>query len=192
VHQSVSLEGATAIVARQGKIERHKFASAAEAAARTRFVAEALTWIGTPFRDCADVKGGAVDCAMLMVRSAVDTGLIPPFDPRPYSPRWMLHRSEEKFLAIVRDRLGAKETDTPRFGDVHLYQFGRCYSHGGIRINAHEIVHAYGAAGCCLVSRIDEPLLNFIGHGDANVPRPVKYFDIASCFEASLARCTSA
>jgi cell wall-associated NlpC family hydrolase len=102
-----------------------------EAAERVAFVAEAKTWLGTPFRDQGDVKGGGVDCAMLLVRSAVGTGLIAPFDPRPYPPQWHLHRDEERFLGIVT-KLGAEVVREPLPGDVIVYRVGRCFSHGGI------------------------------------------------------------
>jgi cell wall-associated NlpC family hydrolase len=150
-----------------------------EASARAAFVAEALSWVGTPFRDCADVKGpnGAVDCAMLLVRCAVDTGRLPPFDPRPYSPRWHLHRSEEKFVGWL-EQLGAREVARPQVGDIVLWRFGRVFSHGAVLVGRDEIVHAYYAAGQVLVSKLHEPLLDFISVGGLNIPRPVKYFDL--------------
>jgi cell wall-associated NlpC family hydrolase len=143
--------------------------------------------VGTPFRDCADVKGpnGAVDCAMLLVRSAVDTGRLPPFDPRPYSPRWHLHRSEEKFVGWM-ETLGAREVATPQPGDIVLWQFGRVFSHGGVLVSADEVVHAYYAAGCVTVSKLSEPLLRFISDGRLNIPRPVRYFNLWSGREAAL------
>jgi hypothetical protein len=67
---------------------------------------------------------------MLIVRVFVDTGLCAPFDPRPYPPDWHLHRGEERYLGFVFDR--CHEVETPRPGDVAVYRFGRCYSHGGI------------------------------------------------------------
>lgn len=185
-YQTVTAEENAVVVERGlGRIERQEFASPEEASARADFLTEALSWIGTPFRDCADVKGpnGAVDCAMLITRCAIDTGLVQPFDPRPYSPRAMLHSTEEKapisFLKILA-RCGAKEVETPRIGDIQVYLFGRMFSHGGIRINSGEIVHAYGAAGMCLPTRIDEPLLTQIPLGAKTLPRPVRYFDIWS------------
>jgi cell wall-associated NlpC family hydrolase len=179
----VEADGCDLRVTGPGGMERHAFASPEEAAARAAFIAEALSWVGTPFQDCADVKGpnGAVDCAMLLVRAAVDTGRLPPFDPRPYSPRWHLHRSEEKFVDWIAGRLGAREVATPRVGDVALWRFGRTFSHGAVLINSAEVVHAYYAAGMTLVSRLDEPLLRFISDGRVNVPRPVRYFDLWRC-----------
>lgn len=165
---------------RDGIREVHRFGSEPEATARLDFVAEALDWIGTPFQDCADIKGpnGAVDCAMLMVRCSVDTGLLAPFDPRPYPPRWHVHRGEEKFLGWVQDRLKAVETVRPVFGDLAIWQFGRCYSHGAILINSAEVVHAWAAHRVVNTSYLDEPLLRYMGARGADVPRPVKFFDI--------------
>ena len=160
--------------------ERHAFATPAEAAARAAFIGEALSWVGTPFVDCGDVKGraGAVDCAMMLVRCAVDTGLLPPFDPRPYAPRWHLHRSDELFLGWITERLGAAEVASPRVGDILVWQFGRCFSHGAVLVNDAEVCHAYYAAGQVIVSRRHEPLLDFISDGRANLPRPVRFFDL--------------
>jgi len=162
-----------------GGEERHVFATTAEAEGRAAFINEALSWRGTPFRNCGDVKGpnGAVDCAMLLVRSAVDTGRIPAFDPRPYSPTWMLHRREEKFVDWMV-KLGAHEVERPRVGDILLWQFGRTYAHGAILINSRQVIHAYTAAGAVIISDLDEPLLRFLPVSFAQVPRPVRYFDL--------------
>jgi cell wall-associated NlpC family hydrolase len=55
---------------------------------RARVVKEAVGWLGTPYRHQADIKGAGVDCGMLLVRVFVDTGLVAPFDPRPYENDW--------------------------------------------------------------------------------------------------------
>lgn len=172
-------EGSDLIVGRHLGEDRITFPTPEEAHGRAAFISEALSWLGTPFGDCADVKGpnGVVDCAMLLVRSAVDTGRFPAFDPRPYPPRWHLHKSEERFLNIIRDDLGAKELETPQVGDVVLWQFGRCFSHGGVLINPNEVVHAFYVAGKVVISRLDEPILQ---HIIAELPRPVKYFSLWS------------
>jgi cell wall-associated NlpC family hydrolase len=114
-----------------------------EAAQRGAVVVEARSWVGTPYHNCADIKGVGVDCGMLLVRVFVDTGLCPPFDPRPYPADWHLHRSEEKYLGFIFDR--GSEVSEPQPGDVMVLRFGRCYSHGGIIANTKPlvIVHAY-------------------------------------------------
>ena len=109
-------------------------------ATRDQIVAEALSWVGTPYHHAADVKGAGVDCAMLLVRVFSDLQLAPPFDPRPYPHDWMLHRSEERFLGWVTRF--ADRVEAPRPGDVALFHFGRCVSHGAILCGDGYMVHA--------------------------------------------------
>ncbi len=117
-----------------------------EIAQRAAVVAEARSWISTPYHNCADIKGVGVDCGMLLVRVFVDAGLCPPFDPRPYPIDWHLHRSEERYLGFVFDR--SAEVAEPQPGDVMVLRYGRCYSHGGIvsRSTPVTIVHAFHPA----------------------------------------------
>lgn len=155
-----------------------------ESEQRAAVIAEALTWLGTPFGDCSDVKGpnGCVDCAMLLVRVFVDSGVIPRFDPRyteageyrPYSSQWFMHRDEEVFMNIVR-RFSAEVARPPIPGDVILFQVGRCYAHGAILIDEHRIVHAYKMDGKVVISRLAAPRLAFLNDGR---PRPRKVFDM--------------
>lgn len=125
-----------------------------ESAERAAVVAAAREWIGTPYHNCADIKHVGVDCGMLLVRVYVDTGLCPPFDPRPYAVDWHLHRSEERYLGFVLAR--SRETMAPQPGDLMVLRYGRCYSHGGIVTgpNPLTIVHAYHPAGCVLEEEI--------------------------------------
>jgi cell wall-associated NlpC family hydrolase len=118
---------------------------------RAAVVTEARKWVGTPYHHEADIKGGGVDCGMLIVRCYVDTGVVPPFDPRPYPQFWYLHRQEEKYLGFVLDRATERGVDaTPVPGDVVVWHFGRCFAHGGIVSDWPKFVHAYAPAGMCL------------------------------------------
>jgi len=122
---------------------------------RTAVVAAARAWVGTPYHNCADIRGVGVDCGMLLVRVFVDTGLCPPFDPRPYPVDWHLHRSEERYLGFIFDR--AREVARAQPGDVMVLRYGRCYSHGGVvtRSSPLTIVHAYYPARCVLEEVIE-------------------------------------
>lgn len=115
---------------------------------RKRIVKEALSWSRTPYHHEAEVKGGGVDCAMFLVKVYSDLGLIPYFDPRPYSPQWHLHHSEEIYLRFVEKH--AKKVDMPLPGDVVLYKFGRCISHGAIVVDWPIIIHVIVDIGCTL------------------------------------------
>ena len=101
-----------------------------ENAQRAAIVAAARSWIGTPYHNCADIKGVGVDCGMLLVRVFVDTGLCAPFDPRPYPIDWHLHRGDERYLGFIFDR--GREVTEPQPGDVMVLRYGRSYAHGGI------------------------------------------------------------
>jgi cell wall-associated NlpC family hydrolase len=139
-----------------------------EAAQRAAVVAEAQSWIGTPYHNCADIKGVGVDCGMLLVRVFVDLKLCPPFDPRPYPVDWHLHRSDERYLGFIFDR--SAEAAEPLPGDVMVFRYGRCYSHGGIVTAAAplRIVHAYYQARMVIE---DEVARNAVLADPARKPR---------------------
>jgi cell wall-associated NlpC family hydrolase len=130
---------------------------------RAVVVAEARKWIGTPYHCQADILGAGVDCGMLIVRVFVDTGLCESFDPRPYCDDWYMHRAEERYLQFVLDR--CKEVQCPRPGDIIVFRYGRCYSHGGIVSFAEPltIVHAYQPAQRVIEERVS---------GNGNLTQP--------------------
>ncbi len=117
---------------------------------RNKIVAEAKSWIGTPYHNCADIKGVGCDCGMLLVRVFVDLGVVEAFDPRPYAHDWHLHRGEERYLEALLSR--AAKVETPKPGDVMLFRVGRCHSHGAIvsRVEPLTVVHASFPAGVVL------------------------------------------
>lgn len=139
---------------------------------RRLVIAEARKWIGTPYHSCADVRGAGVDCGMLIVRTFVDCGLIAPFDPRPYPEDWHLHRSEERYLGFVLER--CVEVAVPKSGDIAVFRYGRCYSHGAIVTCAAplSIIHAFQPAGLVL----EEPVMHNPALADPT--RRPRYFSL--------------
>lgn len=181
LYQTNTSEGADLVIARKTRgVERYTFDSPEEAASRAKLLNYAETWIGTPFRDCADIVGpkGGVDCAMSLTRWHVDTGRLPPFEPRPYSARAMLHSEEELFLKWVQDRLGGVETTDPKPGDVLVWRYGKTFSHGGLLYNSDEVIHAYAYAKMCLVSPLSTAVLDLVGFRGATGKRPRKAFTV--------------
>jgi cell wall-associated NlpC family hydrolase len=137
---------------------------------RAAVVAEALSWRGTPYHHHARVKGVGVDCAQLLIAAYAVAGVVLPSDPGHYPPEWHLHRSEERFLAHLQ-QAGARLVQAPAVGDVAVYRFGRCYSHGAVVVAPGLVVHAHmprsGARGRVELCRTtDEPLAG----------RPVQYW----------------
>ncbi len=119
-----------------------------EARQRAAIVAEAATWLRTPYHHQAGVKGAGCDCAFLLIRVFAACGLVPEVDPRPYPPDWHLHRDEERYLGWIRRYAGRIETPLP--GDVALWRFGRTVSHAGIVVEWPTIIHAYRGEGVVL------------------------------------------
>lgn len=107
---------------------------------RAAVVAEAESWIGTPYHPHGRLKAIGVDCAMLLVEVYTRADVVPFFDPGDYPPDFGLHRDEELFLGFV-ERYGTP-TDTPAAGDVALFIYGRCYSHGAIMTGPTGLIHA--------------------------------------------------
>src|SRR5213078_3479197 len=133
--------------------------------ARQTVIAEALTWIGTPFHHAARVKGAGVDCLMLLAEVYERAGIAPHIEPPFYVPDWHLHRDAERYLdGLTRY---AREIAGPLLpGDIALFRFGRTFSHGAIVTAWPRVIHAYWSIG--------------VVHGDATlyplVGRPVKFF----------------
>lgn len=120
---------------------------------RDAVVAEAASWIGTPYQHRGRLKGIAADCAGLPLCVYETAGVIPPTDVGFYSEQWMLNRSEEVYLKWVRGfgrQIGHKlaggmtiEGDAPGVGDFVVWKWWRTFSHGAIVEAWPKIIHAY-------------------------------------------------
>jgi NlpC/P60 family putative phage cell wall peptidase len=135
---------------------------------RAAVVARAKEWIGTPYHHMADITGIGVDCAMILVRVYVDLGLVEPFDPRPYTKDWFIHRDEERYMGFLLAL--AREVERPEPGDIMLFKLGRCFAHGGIVSQGDplKLIHAYSPAR----SVIEEEIMR----NAALAQRPHKFF----------------
>lgn len=116
---------------------------------RAAVVVEACTWLGTPYVHQAKVKGAGVDCGQLLVAVYSAAGVVEPFETGYYPADWMLHRDEEKYLGWVRKF--AKETNDPQPGDIAVWRFGRCISHGAIVLDWPIVIHAYKLERMCVI-----------------------------------------
>jgi cell wall-associated NlpC family hydrolase len=119
--------------------------AAAQAEQRRAVVDEARTWLRTPYVHMGRRKGAGVDCATLLCEVFERAGLIERVELEWYPPDWYLHRDEERYLAMVA-RYAARVERAPLPGDIALYRYGRCVSHGALVVDWPLVIHAWRAA----------------------------------------------
>jgi cell wall-associated NlpC family hydrolase len=115
-------------------------------AERAAVIAEARTWLRTPFCHDTQLKGFGVDCAQLLIAVYAGVGLIERFRPDYYSENWFLHRDAE----VLQDTVArfCQPTEDPRPGDIALFRFGRSRAHAAIVVDFPRIIHADRHSGC--------------------------------------------
>ncbi|RQO57966.1 hypothetical protein DBR47_14325 [Paucibacter sp. KBW04] len=127
-------------------------------AMREQIVAEAMSWLGTPYHHHGRVKGAGVDCAQILLAVYADAlQIAPALDVGNYSTQWHLHRSEEVYLAWLAEA-GAVQVEQPQPGDMAMWRFGRTFSHSGICVGEGEFVHAYVSLGVVRTRITEAPL----------------------------------
>lgn len=124
---------------------------------RALVIAEAKSWLRTPYHNCQMVKGAGVDCAMLM-KAVYETVELGGVHIDPYSPQWYMNRSEERYLGHVMEHAVEITQQQSRPGDMAIFKFGRCFSHGTVIIEPGwpKIIHAYVGAGYVVAADADK------------------------------------
>lgn len=119
---------------------------------RQRIVAEARTWLRTPWHHEARVKGAGVDCGQLLIAVYSACGLIEEFQTEQYPSDWHLHRDETRFLNYLLQF--ADPVESPLLGDIAMFQYGRHAAHGSIVIDAvgPTIIHAWRDEGMVTIT----------------------------------------
>ena len=121
---------------------------------RRAVVAEAIEWLGTPYRDEARVKGknGGCDCLTFVAGVYANAGVIDPLPIPHYAPQWHLHQKDEYYLLGKDDCPGllhfceqvpGPPDRIPLPADLVIYKFGNCYSHAVIVLEWPTVIHAF-------------------------------------------------
>jgi NlpC/P60 family putative phage cell wall peptidase len=121
---------------------------------RSLIVAEARSWIGTPYRHQASLKGVGCDCLGLVrgVWRAV-IGAEPERAP-PYAPDWAEASGEESLAQAGARHLIAVSLDRFAPGDVLLFRW-RVHTpakHAAIVVSDSTMVHAHDGAAVAEVA----------------------------------------
>ncbi len=114
---------------------------------RAALIAEARTWIGTPWHHQAAVKGAGCDC-IGFVRGAAEPFIGAIAQPMNYAATWPLYRAEER----LRDEMAAHAAEIDIAdalpGDILLFGVGKGPAHHcGFLSEANRLLHCYREAG---------------------------------------------
>jgi NlpC/P60 family putative phage cell wall peptidase len=126
-------------------------AEVAALVSRARIVAEARSWIGTPYRHQASLKGAGCDCLGLVRGVWREVYGVEPEEPPPYSPDWAEETGEETLRDAARRHMREIDAGPLRKGAplplgslvlIRVKERGPA-KHAAIATGQHRIVHAY-------------------------------------------------
>lgn len=118
---------------------------------REAVLTEARSWIGTPYRHQASMKGAGTDCLGL-VRGIWRALYGPePETPPAYTPDWAERHGEEAMLRAARRYLLALEPGEALPGDVLLFRIrsGSPVKHCAILSGPDRMIHAWQGRSVC-------------------------------------------
>jgi cell wall-associated NlpC family hydrolase len=127
-----------------------------------KVVAEATSWLRTPYHHHAAIKGVGVDCGFLLIEVYANAGVIERFDPGPYPRQFYLHRTEELYIGWLErfcDCVWRKSDGTPapepQIADVCAYRMGRTAAHGAIVVPGSCAIHACATVGSVQLTELN-------------------------------------
>lgn len=123
-----------------------------EVQAGARVVAEARSWLGTPYRHQAAVKGAGADCLGLVRGVWRSLHGNEPEEVPPYTPDWSEPSRDELLWRAAMRHLLPRDGRVPLPGDVILFRMrdGSVAKHLGIAAESGpsaSFVHAYSGHG---------------------------------------------
>ena len=121
---------------------------------RASVVASARTWIGTPYRHQASVKGVGCDCLGLVRGVWRDVFGDKPELPPPYAPDWAEATSRETLADAALRHLASLGLDEFAEGDLLLFRWreGFVAKHAAIVASPATMIHAHDGAAVCEVA----------------------------------------
>jgi cell wall-associated NlpC family hydrolase len=173
-------------------------------AQRQAVVAEARSWLRTPYHHMGRVKGAGVDCATLLAEVYTRAGIVPAVEIPYYPPDWHLHQNAERYLNFIlahatevfpgvaqgeaESRPSPSCEAKPKPADVALWRFGKCFSHGAIVVEWPLVIHAYSGKGCILEDAERAVWLSRLSGKARGEARPVRFFTLKKWAEAAPAK----
>jgi cell wall-associated NlpC family hydrolase len=145
---------------------------------RSGIIAAASSWLGTRWHHNQCVKGAGVDCGRFIHAAYLGAGLVAAADFGRYEADWMMHRTEERYLAWVEKYLD--RVDAPLPGDVAVWRYGHCFSHGAIVVDWPIVLHSFRRERAVVWGDGSKgELATEVLKGGGEQPREVRFYSIA-------------
>lgn len=103
---------------------------------RNQVVAEARSWIGTPYRGWSCLKGAGTDCGQLIYGVFRACGLVPEVTlPKDYSLQVAQHRASTEYIETVDKYFRDIPESEVQPGDLVVYKLGHAFAHAAIIVS---------------------------------------------------------
>jgi hypothetical protein len=116
---------------------------------------EALEWVGTAYHHKEAVKGVGADCGLILLKIYANLGFIDYnkvlAEIGNYSEDWAFHQNDYRYLNQILIFCNEIKDKNILTGDIILYKWGQCPSHGALVLDYPNIIHAFRPYNCvCL------------------------------------------
>lgn len=121
-------------------------------------VAEGTSWLSTPFRANAAIKGSGVCCHLFVAEVYMAIGAIARREFPKADPNYAISQTEsliEPFMASMPEFSLVEGQPVP--GDVLGFRIGGCTHHLAIVLEVREMIHAVRRHGV-MINRWDDPM----------------------------------
>lgn len=121
---------------------------------RAAVVAEALSWLKTPYHHQASLKGVGVDCLGLIRGVYRELYGEQPEEPPPYSPAWGEADNSEMLLRAAERHLCVPTYTGWKAGDVLIFRVRNALSakHCAIAVDDARMLHAVSSRGVLITN----------------------------------------
>lgn len=132
---------------------------------RAAIIAEAQSWIKTPYHGHSCLKGHGVDCGQLIYGVFHGVGLVGEIAlPKDYSLQVAKHRVSTEYVDIVDQYFREIPESEVQPGDLVVYKLGHSFSHAAIVISWPDyVIHAEEHHGVAGTHGIKTPWFRLLG-----------------------------
>ena len=112
---------------------------------RSRLCAVVDSWLGTPFRHRANVRGAGADCVTFVAETLLGCGALDSYVFPAYSLDWSRHQTRSlvlEWLAGCPRMARVPDAQLPLPGDVACYKIGKCVHHCAVVLEPPVLAHA--------------------------------------------------